>query len=403
MNPHDPDKYKDPPGEVSPEAKALRAYISTAVELLNSTPGSDDDGALIYLGNPHVAIPHQLLVCQELESDEKIIWALMREAIHRPGHPALLPTQKHISAQMGRTRRKINESIQVLRIRRWITLCAHAGRSEEGNWKRPIYAIHDEAIPLADALFLDESYLEYITRLASDNSVTRRVADSAREAAEQLNHKIDREDVSLSPGPVARSLMGYSSSPEDADHETAETADMGSENNRGYELPTVICQDEHGNNRGHELRSVKNAKKTQIGATICSSSSNKKTTTTTTANADFSETAHLVFPKALTTRETNIARGMVRILPEEQRQFALNYLRDRIADTTQEPLRNRLRYFNWLIEQLRHDGLGPSSYGLMDEEKPSLSLRAEKEESPEERMRRWRMQMREYGVEVDQG
>jgi len=436
MKPNDLNK------EPSPEARALQAYIANAIDLLNSEQASDDDGALIYLGNPHIAIPHQLLVCSELDSNDKIIWALLREAIHRPGSPALLPTHGRIARQIGRPSQTVSECIQVLRINRWITSCARMGRSGKGTWQRSVYAIHDEPIPLADALFLDESYLEYVVMQMKSNSI--RVAQAAREIHGRLKHQMATEDVSVSPGPIKRSLdnllgsgdpdSGSDAPParicfSDPGNNVAEMTESDStqinhvRNPDTVNLPKLdqkgrvqlLDSGENGKiNRVRNPDTVKNTeinhvrnpdtvKKTENGTTICSS--NNITTTTTTAESDFSETAGLQFPGVLTEKELIIARGMILTLPADQRQFALNYLRDRIADTSQQPLRNRLGYLNWLVEQLLNGSLGPSSYGLMgsDSKREQLHLNTGPEETPEENERRWRMQLKQYGVEGEAG
>ncbi len=423
MNPHDSDNPDPLNEEVSPETLALRAYIERATELLNSEQAFTDDGALIYLGNPHIAIPRQMLICSELESDDKVIWSLLREAIHRPGHPALFPSQKQLASYIGKSSNVVNERIQILRIHRWITLCAYAGRSDSGKLQRPVYAIHDEPIPLADTLFLDESYLEWLSERQDSNASC--VANAARQALEQLDRRFaSGEDMTESPGPVSRSLCAMDDmipltqpvEPLQNDR-LRHTESVKSENNRLRHAESVISGTNNRveilhsvttgpkpveNNRLRIAESVISGKKVNLRATICSSScssSNTTTTTTTTADADFQETANLVFPSRLKPQEVSMARGLLRLLPREQRQFALDYLRDRIADTAQKPLENAINYLRWLVDRLRSgEGLGPSSYGLRDESRPALAMRDD-EETPEENERRWRAQLRSYGVD----
>ncbi|MCF6236937.1 MAG: hypothetical protein L3J70_11305 [Gammaproteobacteria bacterium] len=228
----------------SKEIQALQSYIGQAVDLLGNDPDPKDAGAFIYLGNPHIAIPHQLLTNERLESDEKIIWALLRESLPRPGHPSLLPSHQQIAKQISKASSVVSERIQVLRLYRWITLCAQVGRSDSGTWYRPIYAIHDEPIPLADTLFLDESYMQHVNQQMK--STTSRIAQTAKEVSNQLRHQIATEDVSISPGPVSRSLNGYQ---------------YKTRNNRTRYPETVINHEKESNNRIRNPDAVNNSEK----------------------------------------------------------------------------------------------------------------------------------------------
>ncbi len=393
---HDRDLNKQQPSD---QTRALRAYINDAVTLLNNE--TQTESALIYLGNPHIAVPEQLLTRCDLDSDEKIIWMLLRNAIHQTGRPAIAPTQADLAHQINRSRQTVNEKIRVLRMLRFISVCARI-QSNSGPSFRPVYAIHDAPLPLADTVYLDEAYLAFVQSQQTSRSSNKRLADVADNVTQNVNRLIDTTDVSTSPSPLLHAVANIPPITVRHDkngkrtHDALTTQRSSANSDSADGARDIAASHSVGlSDTGGKKRVIAVKHSVGLSDTVCSSS---YTTTTNTHTETVSHPSGLNFPSGMSPREITFAKSILHRLPDAgDQQYALDYLRDRLADTASGPVRNTLSYLNTLINLINTGQLKPSSYGL----KPQKTVTRAVEETPEQSKQRWAERMREYGVDTN--
>lgn len=156
----------------------ISRYIEKARQDL-LTSGSDDTGALLFMGEMQDPIPRTLIIDPSLNAIDVRIWMLLRISIANPILPGKLPTQKELSASISSSKMTLWSSMQILRLNRWITLCDKV-RDSHGQNRGNIYAIHTEPMAIADTLQLDNLYIEFIEQ--SLNSKISRVKNNAMAA-----------------------------------------------------------------------------------------------------------------------------------------------------------------------------------------------------------------------------
>ena len=147
-------------GTVRAETYALESFIQASVDRLLSADAAAS-GGLLFLGNWHDAMPRLIFKDPVLQPVDTRIWGVIK--ITAAGvHPAAFPTYKHIAktANIG-SEATVARSMAILRATRWLSLCRRV-RDSQGRFRGNIYTLHDEPLPLADALYLDEAYLPFL-------------------------------------------------------------------------------------------------------------------------------------------------------------------------------------------------------------------------------------------------
>lgn len=116
--------------------------------------------ALLFVGNWNDALPRLLIHDQVLEPVDKVVWAVIRTQAD-PQRGTAFPSYATIGrlANVG-SDATVSRAIAILRLTRWLTLCARA-RDGWGRFRGSVYALHDEPLPLADTLYLDQGYMEF--------------------------------------------------------------------------------------------------------------------------------------------------------------------------------------------------------------------------------------------------
>lgn len=109
-------------------------------------------------------IPDALIVDAVLEPIDKIVWQVMDVHARGAVDATTLPRYRELARQVNvTTRGTVSRAMAMLRCTRWLTVCerfwGHRTR-RRGN----VYVLHAVPFPLADTMFLDPGYLEFLDR-----------------------------------------------------------------------------------------------------------------------------------------------------------------------------------------------------------------------------------------------
>jgi len=195
------------PGVASPRTLALDVMIRASLDRLIETPtgGSAPSEALLFMGNWHDAMPRLLIQDVVLEPVDKIVWQVIKlqaQSQTATSFPSYAQIARYANVSSDAT---VSRALAILRATRWLTLCARA-RDQRGRFRGSIYALHDEPLQLADTLYLDQDYMQFLMHTAQAHSHNR-ARQIAQAVVESLQSEIeDGDDVLDAPAPMAQRL-----------------------------------------------------------------------------------------------------------------------------------------------------------------------------------------------------
>ena len=168
------------------ETLALDALIQATLAQAEASaaPGSAD--RMVFLGNRHQSFPTAIVKDPVLEPVDKLVWMVIMLSVHETGGNTSFPGYAAIGKMANvSSRSTIARAIAILRATRWLTLCARV-RKASGRFLGNLYALHDEPLPLADALHLDARYMAFLDKARSNGharvrAVAQGVLDSIDE------------------------------------------------------------------------------------------------------------------------------------------------------------------------------------------------------------------------------
>ena len=195
------------PGVASPRTLALDVMIRASLERLIEAPtrAQMPGEALLFMGNWHDAMPRLLIQDAVLEPVDKIVWQVIKlqaQSQTATSFPSYAQIARHANISSDAT---VSRALAILRATRWLTLCARA-RDQRGRFRGSIYALHDEPLPLADTLYLDQDYMQFLmhTTQAHSHNRARQIAQAVMESLQ--NEIEDGDDVLEAPAPLAQRL-----------------------------------------------------------------------------------------------------------------------------------------------------------------------------------------------------
>ncbi len=160
---------RPPPSDmdaISPRTLALQALIDASIDALGQIDRPTNAEALLFIGNWNDALPRLLIHDPVLEPVDKIVWAVIKTCTD-PRRGTAFPNYATI-ARLANVSAEgtITRALAILRVTRWLSLCGRA-RDRRGRFRGSVYALHDEPLPLPDALHLDPEYLTFTHRSTS--------------------------------------------------------------------------------------------------------------------------------------------------------------------------------------------------------------------------------------------
>lgn len=309
-----------------PETLALDALIRETVNRAKTTTGHGPADTMLFLGNRHQSFPTSVIKDPVLEPVDKLVWMVIMLQVQETPIDTTFPGYDAIGRMANiSSRSTIARAIAILRAARWFTLCARI-RKASGQFLSNLYALHDEPLPLADALHLDTEYMAFLNKALSHSH--GRVRAVAQGVLSSMDEDIGAgKEVAVMEHPIERRIASAAGTKAgDPRRFFAFTGDVIQQLQR--DLTTSQ------KNLDHHDQNLCMAKSQVRNSNLGSSSYINITTTTYPEGVSKFELGGvdgqpLVYPARLTENHREIADRHLRDLTPEQRQPILDELEGR--------------------------------------------------------------------------
>lgn len=358
--------HEHPP--LRPETVALDALIKATIANLRREADPSSADAMLFMGNWHQAIPALVIQDPVLEPVDKLVWMVIMLHARETGGRTAFPDYDTIANQTNiSSTSTVSRAIAILRLTRWLTLCAKV-RQKSGRFTGNVYVLHDEPLPLIDAMHLDEAYMAFVEQ--SQQHHHARVRRVAQAMLESLDEAI-REGRSLAdPESVIERRLQAASFLNDTGKKPGSSGRYFT-----FAASTVSrlgesLSDTSGTETDHHQKSKVEGKEHYSSG--CSSDYKRTTTTTPTTNSN-SEESHsrpggapsaepLIYPSRLSDNQKVLAdRYLDTIIPED-RQLVLDELQGRLESEQKgmKPVYDELRFLHSLCKAARQGEFVPN-------------------------------------------
>ncbi len=344
---------------IRPETLALDALIKATIEHAEDGADHPSSNTMLFLGNRHASFPAFVVQDPILEPVDKLVWMAIRLQASETGGSTAFPSYPYIAktANVSSTA-TISRAVAILRATRWLTLCARI-RGSNGRFQGNVFALHDEPLPLVDAIHLDSSYMQFLRESANHrharvNAVACGVLDTIDE-----DIKAGR-NVCADEHPVARRVQATEVVEKDMPRRFFAFSAKVMTELRSYS-PSRNDTNHQGQNLKAVEEGVQNLHPQNSKPGSCSSSYINKTTTTNNSEeknlivcgqAD----AALIYPRRLSDNQRELANRYLIVVPPEQRQAILDELEGRIRSEQRgmKPLYDELSFLYSLCKALKN-------------------------------------------------
>lgn len=131
---------------------------------------SSKEHGLLFFGNQHETVPTRLLQDPCLTPRAKFAWQLIKSNV-QAFQGGLFPSYETLSkmlsdrpyAEAKLSEKVVTQTLYLLRLTRWLTLCETV-RNERGQVQGNVYILHDEPVPILDAIQLNSDYLVFLDK-----------------------------------------------------------------------------------------------------------------------------------------------------------------------------------------------------------------------------------------------
>ena len=350
------------PAPLRPETLALDDLIRAVIAKVEASEGEGPPDRMVFLGNRHQSFPTAVIEDRVLEPVDKVVWMVIMLAVRETGGDTAFPGYDAIGKMANvSSRSTIARAIAILRATRWLTLCARVRRLS-GRFHGNVYAVHDEPLPLADALHLDTNYMNFLDNTtdhghACVRAVAQGVLDSIDEdiqAGEDVcrqEHPIERQLESTVAGQDGHPRRFFSFTP----RVVRQLYTNSGQGRRG--------DDHHDQNSNTAEDRVRN---TSVQISNSSSSSYINKTTTTQGPSNFVLTGEdgqpLVYPSRLSDNHRDIATRYLSELAPGQRQPILDELegRFRAEEKGMKPVYDEISFLHSLCKGMKKGKFQPN-------------------------------------------
>ena len=347
------------------ETLALDTLIRAVIARTEASAGHGPTDRMVFLGNRHHAFPTAMVKDPVLEPVDKLVWMVIMLAAGETGGNTAFPGHDAIGRLANvSSRSTIARAIAILRATRWLTLCAQV-RGAGGRFHGHVYALHDEPLPLADALHLDAHYMAFLGQATGHSHA--RVRAVARGVLDSLAEDLENgENLGAQPHPIERRVQSL-------------LAERGERPRRFFSFTRKVIKQLHTDARGSQKGGIHHDQNSNtVGSRVQnlraqkstpSSSSYINKTTTTTPGGELSNFAHtgenqqpLVYPARLSDNHREIAARYLSTLAPEQRQPVLDELEGRFRAEAKgmQPVYDAISFLHSLCKQMRHGKFLPN-------------------------------------------
>lgn len=379
-----------------PETHALDALIQATIERAQQESGSTHTDTMLFLGNRHQAFPTLVVQDPVLEPVDKLAWMVIMLQAQETGGSTAFPSYEYLAKKTNvSSTSTISRAIAILRATRWLTLCARL-REASGRFRGNVYALHDEPLPLADALHLDPDYMKFLQQSLGHHHARVRLV--AKGVLDTIDEDIQEGlDICAHGHPLERRMQAAEVIQQDsARRYFAFSAKVMTQ------LRNVVSEDgaDHRdqNSKADEtalqILSPQNSK-----SSSCSSYINKTTTTKTTGETENSgplnNESPLIYPKRLSDNQRELADRYLKSVPAAARQSILDELEGRFRSEQKgmKPVYDEMRFLHFLCRAVNKSEFVPNlGIKVRDErierEKARLRYQKQQEQSLAEAKRR---------------
>ncbi len=355
---------------IRPETLALDALIKATIEHTGEGAVHPSSDTMLFLGNRHTSFPTLVVQDPILEPIDKLVWmAILLQASETGGNTAF-PTYAYIAktANVSSTA-TISRAIAILRAARWLTLCARI-RGASGRFQGNVFALHDEPLPLVDAIHLDSTYMQFLRESAGHRHA--RVQAVARGVLDTIDEDIEAgRNVCVDEHPITRRVQATEVVEKDMPR-------------RFFAFSAKVMTDlrSHSSSRNGADHQGQNLNAVEMGSGVqnlypqnlnpANGSSSYKYITTTTKNSEEKNfvvcgkgDAPLIYPQRFSDNQRELADRYLSSVPLDQRQAVLDELEGRIRSEQRgmKPLYDELSFLHSLCNALKN-GQFKSNLGI---------------------------------------
>ena len=352
-----------------PETHALDALIKATVERVKNQVSDDAADAMLFMGNWHQAIPALVIQDPVLEPVDKLIWMVIMLHARNTGGRTAFPSYETLASKANvSSTSTISRAIAILRLTRWLTLCAKV-RQKSGQFRGNVYILHDEPLPLLDALHLDGDYMGFIKQSTEHHHA--RVQAVAKAVLESLDQDIRAgKDLSRIEPALERRVQAMASLSHQPENKSIKNADKAGRYFTFNASSVDQLRNSPSTKNTSDINQNQNSKVDEKAnySSSCSSYYKNTTTTTATTNSD-SEKIHfpenskaLIYPARLSDNQKSLADRYLGMVDPDDRQFVLDELQGRLASEQRgmQPVYDELRFLNSLCKAAQRDEFVPN-------------------------------------------
>ncbi|WP_434702763.1 hypothetical protein J3P85_17630 [Pseudomonas sp. Z1-12] len=162
----------------------------------------------LFSGQSHEVVPRRLLLDCRLTPLERNAWQVFRlmlqgQGVVTPRYEDLQPYLSSVPYGVTASRETIARVLTMLRLTRWLSLVSRGRDQLSGRLQGSLYVLHDEPLTPAEAMELDQDYLELVGH-ALDHA-TKAVRIVAQHVLEEL-----RQDTDIDLGRLPTRLDSWS-------------------------------------------------------------------------------------------------------------------------------------------------------------------------------------------------
>tara|TARA_R110001592_G_scaffold355031_1_gene655226 strand:- start:6152 stop:7405 length:1254 start_codon:yes stop_codon:yes gene_type:complete len=352
-----------------PETVALDALIQATIQRAKVATDADSPDTMLFMGNWHQAIPALVIEDPVLEPIDKLVWMVIMLQARETGSRTAFPSYELLASKTNvASTSTVSRAIAILRIARWLTLCAKV-RGKSGQFRGNVYVLHDEPLPLGDALYLDSQYMQFVeTALTHHHARVRAVAQGMLDSLDEAIHAgLDvsgTEPVLERRARVARTLSDTPQNPDGPRRYFAFSANALNQLAKSPIPGKIAGNDQNQNSKA--------AVKEDYGSSRCSSDYKTTTTTTTTQNHDDPKSAFqkqeqeqsesLIYPSRLSDNQKALADRYLALIEPPARQSVLDELQGRLASEEKgmKPVYDELRFLQALCKAAQQGAFIPN-------------------------------------------
>ncbi|MBF8008638.1 hypothetical protein IZT72_29025 [Pseudomonas brenneri] len=194
----------------------------------------------LFSGQSHEVVPRRLLLDNRLTPLERNAWQVFRlmlqgQGVVTPRYEDLQPYLSSVPYGASASRETIARVLTMLRLTRWLSLVSRGRDQISGRLQGSLYVLHDEPLTPAEAMELDQDYLELVGHaLGHATKAVRIVAQHiVKEVRQDTNIDQGRSPTRLDSWGEQWAQQGLDQPPGDAFHDSEHGEDHRVRNRAG--------------------------------------------------------------------------------------------------------------------------------------------------------------------------